>query len=93
MQAHDIMTAGLALLGVLGLIWLAQRCMQRGPWIRGATVGRLRMVQSLAIDPRRRVVLLECDGREIVVLTGGANDLLLAGPCCTRQVPGGTGCG
>ena len=65
---------------VLGLVWLAGRAARSG-WLRlpAASVpnGRLALVQSLAIDPRRRVLLIRCDGRHVLLLTGGTQDTLL----------------
>ncbi len=81
MQFHDLIVASAALAGVLGLIWLIQRGVRAGGLAQfqptGRGVHRLRLVQSLAIDPRRRVLLLACDDREVLVLTGGNTDLLL----------------
>ncbi len=42
--------------------------------------GRLAVIEAVAVDPRRRLVLLRCDGREALVLTGPAGDLLLEAP-------------
>ena len=81
MPYHDLFVSIVALGGVLGLIWLVQRWLLRGrglmPGLARPGAGRLRLVQSLALDPRRRVVLVACDGQEFAVLTGGANDILL----------------
>jgi flagellar protein FliO/FliZ len=79
-QFHDLSIGILALGAVLGLIWLAQRGARAGGLGRGSMNGRLRLVQSLALDTRRRVLLLQCDGREILLLTGGPTDLLLSSP-------------
>lgn len=38
---------------------------------------RLRVVETLVLDPKRRVLLLDCAGREVAVLVGGGSDLLL----------------
>ena len=78
MQIHDIAVGVLALLGVLTLIWLIQRAVRAGGLTRGATAGRLRLLQSLAIDQRRRVVLVQFDGQDLVLLTGGTTDLVLS---------------
>jgi len=43
--------------------------------VRQAT--RLRVVQSVALDSHRRVVLLAYDERECLVLVGGGADLVL----------------
>jgi flagellar protein FliO/FliZ len=75
---HDITLAIGALLLVLGLIWLATRAARMAGFVRPAPAGgRLRLVQSLSIDPRRRVVVVDCDGRELLLLTGGPNDVAL----------------
>lgn len=42
--------------------------------------GRLAVIEVVAVDPRRRLVLLRYDGREALVLTGPAGDLLLEAP-------------
>ena len=71
--------AALGLLAVLGLIVLAGR-LARGvglPARLGQGGGRLAPVQSLALDARRRLVLLRCDQRHLLLLTGGPQDLFL----------------
>jgi len=68
--------AGAALAAVLLLIWGAGRLAQR----RGAvqrTPGRLGVRSVCAVDPRRRLVLIACDGREALLLTGPAGDQFL----------------
>jgi flagellar protein FliO/FliZ len=80
MQPHDILVAILALGGVLALIGLTQRLLRHGGALRPASGGRLRLVESLAIDPRRRLVLAQLDGRDVLLLTGGASDVLLPWP-------------
>ncbi|CAP55623.1 flagellar biosynthetic protein FliO [Gluconacetobacter diazotrophicus] len=37
----------------------------------------LAMVESLAIDPRRRVSLIRCGEKTALILTGGGNDVFL----------------
>ncbi len=78
MQFHDITVGIFAFLAVLGLIWLIQRGVRAGGLARPDSTGRLRIVQSLVLDPKRRVLLLRCDGNDLVLLVGGANDLLLS---------------
>ena len=75
----DLLTATGALAAVLGLIWLSHFAVRRwGRFARPSSAsGRLGVVQSLALDPRRRIVLMRCDGREFLLLTGGAQDLML----------------
>ncbi len=38
---------------------------------------RLAVQEALALDGKRRLLLLRCDGREALVLTGGGQDALL----------------
>ena len=68
-----------ALFGVLALIallaWVARRL---GLGAAGPRPGRrLALVEVLALDPRRRLILVRCDGREALLLTGGGRDALL----------------
>ena len=75
----ELWTAAAALAAVLGLIWLSQVVVRRSGRLgrSPAGQGRLGVVQSLALDPRRRVVLLRCDGRHLLLLTGGSQDVML----------------
>jgi flagellar protein FliO/FliZ len=71
------LTAGLALLFVLGLILLLARLL-RATGLAPQTAGqRLKLQEVLALDARRRVIILRCDGREVLLLTGGPQDLCL----------------
>ena len=38
---------------------------------------RLAVREVLPLDPKRRLVLVRCDGRDLLLLTGGAGDLSL----------------
>ena len=66
-------TAAAALVGVVALILLAGR-MARRAGLAPQGGGRLRIEDSVAIDTRRRLVLVRCDGRGLLLLTGGAQD-------------------
>ncbi|MCA3339708.1 MAG: hypothetical protein ACK53U_00190 [Alphaproteobacteria bacterium] len=73
----NLLTAGLALLFVLGLILLLARLL-RATGLAPQTAGqRLKVQEVLALDARRRVIILRCDGREVLLLTGGPQDLCL----------------
>lgn len=76
------MTALLALCAVLALLLVAAKLARRfglaGAVARpgaAASGRRLQLVESLALDPRRRLLLVRCDGEELLLLTGGPNDL------------------
>lgn len=73
-----VLTAAAALAVVLGLIWL----MARGARLAGLGAQRvggrsLRVVDSLALDPRRRLHLVACDQRRVLLLTGGGSDVVV----------------
>lgn len=38
---------------------------------------RLAVQEVLALDPKRRLVLVRCDGRDLLLLTGGAGEVSL----------------
>jgi flagellar protein FliO/FliZ len=66
---------------VLLLAWGGARLLRASPLAAGAARPgrRLRLEEVLAIDPRRRVLLLSCDGREMLLLTGGSGPDLMLG--------------
>jgi flagellar protein FliO/FliZ len=69
-----------ALLLVLGLVWLAQRAARAGLLPRHLAApdpGRLALVSAHALDPRRRLLLVRCDGRHVLLLTGGPQDVVV----------------
>jgi flagellar biosynthetic protein FliP len=70
--------AALAL--VLALMWGLRRLAVRllPGHLPGAARGALGIEQTLALDPRRRLVLVRWGKRRLLLLTGGAQDLLIA---------------
>jgi flagellar protein FliO/FliZ len=69
------MGAAAALAAVLGLVLLAGRVLRAAglaPAAKGG--GRLGVTETLALDARRRLVLVRCDGRDVLLLTGGPAD-------------------
>ena len=85
-----------AIAAVLGLVWLAGAAFRKG-WLRlpglpsaggpTASAARLALVQTIAIDPRRRLHLVRCDGAHVLLLTGGVNDLQVRCPCAKPHAP------
>lgn len=78
-MTHDagqwLQAAG-ALAAVVVLIWLVSRGLRAGG-LASRQGRRLVLQEVLALDTRRRLLLLRCDGREVLVLTGGAQDAVL----------------
>ena len=66
--------AATALLGVLGLIGVLARLARASGFAPAARAGRLGLVEQLPLDPRRRLVIARCDGREVLLLLGGPQD-------------------
>lgn len=66
-------TAAASLAGVVALILLAGRLARRAGLAPQGS-GRLRLEETVALDARRRLVLVRCDGRALLLLTGGAQD-------------------
>ena len=81
MNIESYLYAVLALvfvLALLGLFYLVMRRLGIGgalPRTRGER--RLRVVEGLPVDAKRRLVLLRRDGREHLVLLGPESDLLI----------------
>jgi flagellar protein FliO/FliZ len=78
MQPSSILLALLSLVAVLGLILAAGRVARTGLLARRLPGGgRISLVQVVALDPRRRLHLVSCDGRHVLLLTGGGQDLVV----------------
>ena len=75
-EPGDWWQAAGALAAVVLLIWLLARGLRVGG-LAPREGRRLAVQEVLALDPRRRLLLLRCDGREVLVLTGGAQDAVL----------------
>jgi flagellar protein FliO/FliZ len=72
------LTLGCASLAVvLGLIWLSQRLVRLSGFARLRAGGRLAVIEALALDPRRKLQLIRCDDRAVLLLTGGTQDLVV----------------
>lgn len=65
-----------ALAAVLLMIALIARALRVGG-AKPRQGRRLAVQEVLALDPRRRLLLLRCDGREVLVLTGPGPDAVL----------------
>lgn len=65
-----------ALVAILGGLVLTLRGARAAGLARGSS-RRLVVTEAVALDARRRIVLLRCDGRGLLLLTGGPQDLVL----------------
>jgi flagellar protein FliO/FliZ len=75
-----ILTAIAALAAVLGLILLAARVVRSGGFAAPMPCsdgGRLAVQEVRALDAGRRLHLVRCDGRHVLLLTGGPQDLVV----------------
>ena len=73
-----LLTAFATLVAVLVLIWLAGRAMRLSGLARRPVRGRLLAVQDvIALDARRRLYLIECQDRRVLLLTGGSQDVVV----------------
>ncbi len=82
LEAINYLKFVLALIFVLGLIGgfaiLAKRAGlgNRGPIARGKSK-RLSIIESMSLDPKRRVVLIRRDNLEYMVLLGAQNEQII----------------
>jgi flagellar protein FliO/FliZ len=72
----------LALLGVIALMAIGAQRFNLVPGMArfGLAPGRVRrlsLIESLPLDPRRRLVLVRADGRDHLLLIGGESDLVI----------------
>jgi flagellar protein FliO/FliZ len=74
----SLLTAAATLAAVLALIWLAARAARFGGLARRQVSGRLLSVQDvIALDARRRLYLIACQERRVLLLTGGGQDVVV----------------
>ena len=67
-----------ALVAVVLLAFAALRALRATMGAAKSGGGRRLAVQEvLALDPKRRLVLVRCDGRDLLLLTGGAGEVSL----------------
>jgi flagellar protein FliO/FliZ len=66
-----------ALAVVVALILISQRVVRVSGFYRRHAGQRLSVVEAMALDPRRRLHLIRCDDRTLLLLTGGTEDLVV----------------
>jgi flagellar protein FliO/FliZ len=74
----SLVSIAAALAAVLALIWLASRAARFGGMARRPAGGGTLTVQDvLALDGRRHLHLINCGDRRVLLLTGGAQDVVV----------------
>jgi flagellar biogenesis protein FliO len=69
-----------ALCVVLALVLLAGRAARLRTQTSGATPSALRLAATLALDPRRRLHLVQTDAGALLILTGATTETMLPWP-------------
>ena len=79
MEPFRVVAALVLVLGLIGLAALvARRAGFGGAALRGGKGRRLALVETLALDPKRRLALVRCDEREHLLLLGPNADVVVA---------------
>ena len=73
LSPSSLLTTAAALGAVLCAILLAAHLLRR-TGLAGPSAQRLRLQETLALDRTRRLYLVACDGRELLVLAGPSGD-------------------
>lgn len=64
---------------MMAVLWLLRRFNIGGMVARPGARRRLALVETMALDSRRRLLLVRRDGVEHLLLVGGAQDLVVEG--------------
>ena len=75
---QTVALAGAALAAVLGIIVLAGRGARMLRLARPAAGRRLVLGEALALDRTRRLQLVSCDGRELLLLIGSSSEQVVS---------------
>lgn len=70
---------------IVGVAYGARRLGMLRPG--GDASRRLKLVESLMIDPRRRMVIVRCDGRDHLLLLSAAGDLKIGETDAPPETP------
>jgi flagellar protein FliO/FliZ len=81
-----LLSAATGLLAVLGALVLSLRGARAAGLARG-TGRRLAVEEAVAVDGRRRLVLVRCDGLHLLLLTGGAQEVVVGWVPAAPEAP------
>jgi flagellar protein FliO/FliZ len=74
----SLLTAVAALIVVLALVWLGARAARLTGLASRPTGTRVLALQdAIALDSRRRLLVVRCGARDVVLLTGGGQDVVV----------------
>lgn len=73
----NILTAFVALAAVIGLVVLVGRLARSTGLARAQSGRRLVVGEAMPLDRTRSLRIVSCDGREVLLLVGGGNDVCL----------------
>ncbi|WP_241671040.1 flagellar biosynthetic protein FliO [Dankookia rubra] len=76
LETNSLLKAFGALAALTIPLWLGGQALRRGK-AQGRPGRRLEVAEIIALDARRRLVLVRYDGRELLLLTGGGQDVVL----------------
>ena len=77
--SRTIMGLGVVLLLLAVVFWLLRRFGPHGSVMPGANGRRLALIESLALDPRTRLLLVRHDDREHLLVVSAAGTTTLVG--------------
>jgi|GEM_PF-712746 flagellar protein FliO/FliZ len=73
----SVLLVAFALMGILGLLWAGQALLRRfAPRLQLGN-DRLAVESAIMLDARRRLWLVRCNGRRVLLMTGGPADLVI----------------
>jgi flagellar protein FliO/FliZ len=77
-SAYNLLFAAVALAGIVGVILLIGRALRHTSLGKPASSARLLIVKdTIALDARRRLHLIQHGDRAVLLLTGGETDLVV----------------
>jgi flagellar protein FliO/FliZ len=76
MTIQTIISTCAALAGVVFLLLFGGRIAQKTRFARPNGAGRIRIEETLALDARRRLLLVSCNGRAVLLLTGAQDQVV-----------------
>ncbi len=73
-----VIALGFVLLLMLGLAYLLKRLgLATNASVKSSDKRRLEVIESLPLDPRRRVAIIKCDDKEHLVILGATSETVI----------------